>query len=44
MHSTVMLFNGMYVDCSEPIGTMPMLLHLLQEHHMERYGGIHVDQ
>jgi len=29
-HSTVMLFNGMYVDRSEPIGTMPVLLHLLR--------------
>ena len=28
--STAMLFNGMYVDRSEPIGTMPVLLHSLQ--------------
>ena len=28
--STAMLFNGMYVDRSEPIGTMPVLLHLLR--------------
>jgi len=39
-----MLFNGMYVDRSEPIGNMRVLLHLLQEDHTERYGRIDVDQ
>ena len=34
-HSTVMLFNGMYVDHIEPIGTMPVLLHLLRNNMAE---------
>ncbi|KEQ74030.1 hypothetical protein M436DRAFT_63368 [Aureobasidium namibiae CBS 147.97] len=43
-NSTVMLFDSIYVDRSEPIGSMPVPLHLLQEDHTERYGRIDVGQ
>lgn len=32
MASTIMLFDGMYVDRSEPVGNMPVRLHLQEDH------------
>lgn len=46
MASTIMLLNGMYVDRSEPIGNMPVLLHLLQQVRLvitKLYGKIEVN-